>query len=353
MAGIFDTLFLNFCMVVALSYLLSLTYTDWKIREDSWKVKLLRATLAAGCSIVLMFHGFQYQGYSISDLRLVPILLITLRYGWFYGLLSTLPVVAVRLIFLGHLPSELFLIGMGFFWLTLLPLARKVPQDVKPYLTISTLALVGYHLVWLLSEQRAALFTYFFVPSLLFNVLGFAVAMMVIRTRILYLKATQELRTQSQTDALTGTLNRRQFEADLGGFQSGDVFMVLDLDHFKQVNDTHGHHMGDQVLKDFSSILRSSTRNWDRVYRLGGEEFLVVLRGTSAIMAARIAERIRFAVEHHDFEVGSLTVSGGWCPLGPDMTPDMALHQADQLLYTAKFAGRNQMRSPLEQSSAS
>ncbi|GEM46352.1 diguanylate cyclase domain-containing protein [Deinococcus cellulosilyticus] len=343
MTGPIDTLFINLCMVVALSYLISLTYTRWKVVEDDWRLKVARSLMAALCAVLLLMHGLKFQETIILDLKLVPILLIVLRYGPLYGLLSSLPLLMVRLTVLQDLPPQLFLTGYTLFMLTLLGVHKSITQDVKPYLRACALSLFAYHLPWAFSPRRAELLLVM-LPSVLFNMLGFAIAMMVIRSRILYLKATHHLRTEAQTDPLTGIYNRRQFEMDMPGLNPGDSLLLLDLDHFKQVNDRHGHQTGDRVLQEFTALLQSCTRNRDRVYRIGGEEFLVVLRAVTPAGSARIAERIRSQVAAHAFEaVGQLTVSGGWCMLQQDRAVEDTLQQADHFLYQAKQQGRNQM----------
>lgn len=346
--NLIDTLFINLCMVVALSYLISLTYVRWKVVEDSWKFKLLRATLAGASSILLMAHGLHFQNMLILDLKLLPLLLIGLRYGPIFLLISSVPVVAYRLTLLQDLPSEVFLLAFSLFVLVLMLTHKKVTQDIQPYLTVSALSLLVYHLAWFLAptDPRVLMKTMF--PSFVFNMLGFTVAMMVIRVRILYLKATHNLLTEAQTDPLTGNFNRRQFEEDLQQIQIGDVLLVLDLDHFKQINDQYGHQTGDHVLQQFSEVLRSCTRSRDRIYRMGGEEFLVVLRGITPAGAEVVAERIRSRVASHLFGgPGHLTVSGGWSVIGSGDTVLAALHQADQLLYQAKASGRNAIRGNL------
>jgi two-component system, cell cycle response regulator len=80
--------------------------------------------------------------------------------------------------------------------------------------------------------------------------------------------------------------------------------MILDIDHFKAVNDTHGHNAGDEILKSFSSRIRKAARTADLVCRLGGEEFVVVMPDTSLVVATRIAERIRSAIEAESFPLG-------------------------------------------------
>ncbi len=164
------------------------------------------------------------------------------------------------------------------------------------------------------------------------------------------------LAEQAITDPLTHLKNRRAF------FQEGKdrlalsrransplSVMLLDLDDFKGVNDSYGHQAGDQVLLAVAELLARLSRTVDTVARVGGEEFAVILPGTSRQGAAVLAERIRAAVEQSSFGVGServpLTVSIGIATSESDPAEDIdaLLHIADRRLYLAKRAGRNRV----------
>lgn len=167
---------------------------------------------------------------------------------------------------------------------------------------------------------------------------------------------------QATHDPLTGLFNRgalasyldkvglRQ-ETDGSKEAGGDcALLLLDIDHFKQVNDTHGHSVGDLVLAEFAGVLLDQTRAEDCVARYGGEEFVVVLEHSDMDSARGIAERIRQAVADHHFpdhkhERVPLTTSIGIAPLRPGDVPQEALERADQALYQAKAAGRNRVIS--------
>lgn len=163
--------------------------------------------------------------------------------------------------------------------------------------------------------------------------------------------ANRELDRQSRSDHLTGVLNRRGFEAQLKIALSSarrrnspiSVIMV-DLDHFKQVNDTHGHEAGDQVIRHLSDTLRQRVRDSDIVARMGGEEFIVMLPDTDAKGAQILAEELVKVVALRPAPVaGKVTISAGVSQL--DMKQeDLAemLKGADEALYVAKRSGRNQ-----------
>jgi two-component system cell cycle response regulator len=158
------------------------------------------------------------------------------------------------------------------------------------------------------------------------------------------------------TDELTGLYNRRYFDRHLAMMlekareQDRDMaLMVIDMDYFKAVNDTHGHDAGDIVLKEFSARLRRNIRGVDLACRFGGEEFVVLMPDTDYQQAQSVAERVRTAVAERLFNVGvekamTITVSVGVALNEHDTdTPEMLLKRADVALYRAKREGRNRV----------
>ena len=159
-----------------------------------------------------------------------------------------------------------------------------------------------------------------------------------------------QLRQDVRTDPLTGLNNRRALERILEKCDITQTFfsaITLDIDHFKHVNDTFGHDVGDIVLKELAFLMRSTSRDQDFCIRLGGEEFLILLPSCSLEVAADIAERLRLDVEKHEFTtVGKLTISLGvasWPQHANSTTAVLKI--ADEMLYAAKQGGRNQVRT--------
>jgi diguanylate cyclase (GGDEF)-like protein len=121
---------------------------------------------------------------------------------------------------------------------------------------------------------------------------------------------------------------------------------VVDIDHFKRINDGFGHLFGDEVLILMAQLMKNTFRGGDKLFRFGGEEFVVMLRNTAEDDVAKVFERFRTAMEEHDFpQVGRVTVSLGHARIDPACTPAELLGRADQALYFAKDHGRNQVRS--------
>ncbi len=165
------------------------------------------------------------------------------------------------------------------------------------------------------------------------------------------------LLNDSQRDKLTGLLNRKTFDdkvlqiiasqrsakrADDG--RGGYCLAVLDIDHFKRVNDKFGHLYGDEVLLLFAQAMVEAFRGGDLLFRIGGEEFVVILKDVDLIRALAVLQRFRETVEAAHFpQVGKITVSIGASLIAASDLPATAIDRADQALYYAKNNGRNQI----------
>ena len=164
------------------------------------------------------------------------------------------------------------------------------------------------------------------------------------------------LRRVSQTDGLTGLDNRRYLEERLHEMFEHSLRLheplsavMCDIDHFKSVNDTHGHQAGDAILRQFADLIKKQAREIDRVGRYGGEEFMIILPGTVLDAAMTFAERVREEIEEHVFTYEKLelkrTVSCGvaaW-PHPKIASQDELIRAADDSLYVAKETGRNKV----------
>lgn len=170
------------------------------------------------------------------------------------------------------------------------------------------------------------------------------------------LRATYEISlSMALTDSLTGLYNRRYLEVHLGKLLEKNVeskkslaVLMIDIDHFKKVNDTYGHNVGDEILKIFGDRLKDSLRSFDLVARMGGEEFVVILPDVSEERAHMVAERLRRSISDVPFPCsapgGSLSVTtsiGGALINYEKHTPKEIMDRADKCLYEAKKGGRN------------
>lgn len=165
----------------------------------------------------------------------------------------------------------------------------------------------------------------------------------------------------SQRDGLTGLANRKAFDRSLRRLLTtvsahdttqnerrqangrDNWLAIIDVDHFKSINDSHGHLMGDKVLIELAAIMRRSFRVQDRIFRFGGDEFVILIRKTDARYVATSLERLRVNVENHLFGVGvgGITVSAGYARITPNDTPADIIGHADSAHYYAKKHGRN------------
>ena len=185
-----------------------------------------------------------------------------------------------------------------------------------------------------------------------------------VRSQVRKLRYTERLRDNVQmsiemaiTDALTGLFNRRYMESHLGTLIEQATArrkplsaLIIDIDFFKAINDTHGHDAGDDVLRDFALRIKRSIRGIDLACRYGGEEFVIVMPETDVAVAAMVAERLRRRIASEPFPIQQgasaipVTISIGIAALrGDDDTAAALLKRADQALYRAKRDGRNRV----------
>lgn len=169
--------------------------------------------------------------------------------------------------------------------------------------------------------------------------------------------AMSQLERKARTDELTGLDNRRQGRETLESIQekvdNGSIkatLMLLDIDHFKQINDQHGHDIGDLVLKKVADELSKLKRDNDMLARWGGEEFLIAWPQLSLESSIRVAERLRVAIDELPIQTGAVSVrvsfSAGLAEMVPGSDPDSIIKQADEYLYQAKQSGRNRVCGP-------
>jgi diguanylate cyclase (GGDEF)-like protein len=188
-------------------------------------------------------------------------------------------------------------------------------------------------------------------PPLIIMPVGLVIALGMLSTALM--RSDMEHRTEAVVDPLTGMLNRnalatRIAELTQQSHVSGEPIGVVvgDVDRFKDINDSHGHSVGDAVLRDVAHVLRTQLRAFDLIYRLGGEEFLVLLPGSDLQRSEQHAERLRDAMAAATMAAGvRLTMSFGVSasPPGVEFDYDAVFAAADAALYEAKRGGRDQV----------
>ncbi len=263
---------------------------------------------------------------------------------------------------------------MGMLLIEILVFARAffLLRDITPWLAAGAVLIVGHELLHglgvvsyapLLSqpmfagEELSDWWTWWLRIMFNASVLPFAAALFYLFSSLARHRA--ELETLARTDVLTGLANRREFMARLAQEaqrqQRGErplAVVMLDVDHFKQVNDTHGHAAGDQVLSSLGRLLQGSVRQEvDLAARLGGEEFALLLPETDIEGAQRVARKIVEALRgtpiHHGSQLLPVTISAGVAPVR-DGDGERALRLADDSLYEAKRQGRDRVVMAME-----
>lgn len=160
-----------------------------------------------------------------------------------------------------------------------------------------------------------------------------------------------ELLRLSETDDLTGIFNRKKFENELRTeldiyhrYQNPSTLVIMDIDHFKRVNDEYGHPVGDELLKEVTALIQDQIRNTDVFARWGGEEFILLLRYALWDQAVDIAQRLRQRIAQQEFCDGlHITCSFGVSQMQPGDSVASLVQRTDELLYQAKERGRNRV----------
>lgn len=186
------------------------------------------------------------------------------------------------------------------------------------------------------------------VPVLLVSAIGLKIVAFFFT--ILLLSAHQDLVTVHNHDDLTSAYTRRylfeQLEEKMSSNRRTDgrlSLLMFDIDHFKKVNDQHGHYVGDSILIELSTVVNRTIRNDDIFARTGGEEFLLLLPDTTYEEAIKLAERLRVVIERMSRPGMSVTVSIGLVEWDGKESADALYSRADDAMYKAKAAGRNQV----------
>lgn len=178
--------------------------------------------------------------------------------------------------------------------------------------------------------------------------------MVVLLIHFAFRRYQGRIEEMASTDKLTGLLNRHAFTvlidkliSELRREPRPVALLMVDVDHFKSINDRHGHLAGDTVLEQVATTLENGLRASDLAVRWGGEEFLLVLKGCGPEEAQRIAENLRAAVAGNPVCLPgksiAVTISVGIASFGPDEPPSQAIDRADAALYKAKHGGRNRV----------
>lgn len=273
------------------------------------------------------------------------------------GALASLAFAAPMRIWMGGAGVAAGLLSMtvaasaGLVWAYLM--RDKICTRIRCLLLLGVLlstALVGSTL--LPRDAMMALLTNAAPYIVAFNLVGAVLFGALMERERVNARSFGQLREQATTDPLTGLLNRRGFDMSLERILKNDqavdsAIVVVDLDHFKQINDDFGHDIGDQVIKRIAQLLKENFRKFDILSRFGGEEFVIFMPNSDASETRRICEKLRISVaEISDFVEKhhiKMTISLGAYISDKETELSECLHRADQALYRAKYSGRNRL----------
>lgn len=250
--------------------------------------------------------------------------------------------IALSVLCIGGVIATVYLIGPHqIYWAY--PALMAVFYLIRPRVAIVLAVFMMVALLpALLPVSDTHITTTIIITILVTSAFAFAFALITNRQR-------DQLLHLATKDSLTGAGNRRALDSKLTELvnsyqrnQEASSIILLDLDHFKKVNDIHGHAAGDRILKSLTEIINLRIRITDSLYRIGGEEFVVVLDGQDLHRAAHLAEQLRTLVDANELVPDqTVTISLGVAELKDGEGPNDWLHRADEALYRAKDAGRN------------
>ncbi|GEL77598.1 GGDEF domain-containing protein [Tenuibacillus multivorans] len=351
-----DDLIMNICLLITFIFFWHQLFTTRRLTYESplW-VKFSDGFLAGVLGIILMRYSIYVNDITILDLRHVPIALVAYYGGLIPSLVGAVIITIGRYIidvnFSSHVALFMMLfiaIGSGF----ISNYVKAIPWKKWLILLIYGQAMFSIALYIVTPDYSQVL--NIAILHIIFTLVGGMLAFYFLR----YVRRNSELflkyREFSRKDPLTDLFNVRTFYYYYENFlkqakenNQSMVLMLLDIDHFKKINDTYGHMSGDEVLKQLGDLFKHEAGRDAIISRNGGEEFSILYLDKSVKKAEKVAENIRKRVEHTIFKLPhghsiQLTISIGMAFYDRAMTEDHILfHEADEALYRAKNAGRN------------
>jgi len=307
-----------------------------------YMVGLICAVVVGGFAVYRWLNGEHQR--AIINIGIVATIAVPMLLGLSQAYRHAALKVFGSAISLGCVVSALFVSNNGLLWALMVLLVNSLTLSRRWALWLNIIVIV---------TLSASVHLYL---SPLHHVSWSTVALLICGFSLMsmdQLRAQRQLlATQANVDPLTGVGNRRMMHqhlqeivADRRREHNRGTLMVLDIDHFKKINDNHGHDVGDQVLVDITRSIAASLRTGDGFYRMGGEEFVILLRGMDAATAhsylPALHGRLSGQVSTAD---GPVTFSAGVATLHSGEDWSQWLARADRVLYSAKSAGRNQLR---------
>lgn len=318
-----------------------------RIRSD---FQLGIVTLFGFCSaaVILPFAVYRFLTGAIAvgilDSALVLSIVGMVLYGWHSNQTERAGKFLVIINCVGALLSSEMLGVIGVFWMYAAILSNFFLTSSHKYAAAATVTtLIGLAVLGKAFDSSSQMWSFLATSSLL-ALLSFIVAYQ-------YAVQRKKLEVLATIDPLTGVHNRRvmvqELQLAVEAYRRNDIatsVILMDIDHFKRINDQHGHEVGDKVLVAFAELAKRFTRQVDRFFRYGGEEFLLLVPGAGEEESRAIAEKIRSHTEQAlGLEVGTITVSLGISVLRRQESWQTWVSRADAALYRAKAQGRNRI----------
>jgi diguanylate cyclase len=354
-------LFINSTILIAFIFMNSQIFKkNFLNLSVSYKDKFFFGLTQGVLGIILMLFTIKITPEVIMDFRHIPILLSALYGGGFASIIAGITIATFRISYFGvSTPAIIASIGMLIVAVSCSLISKLNLEGFKKIIYMNIISCVIITITFLLNIKDSITLShtlfYFWLGSSIIGALAYYIANYM-HTSI---KLLNRLEQESTIDFLTGLNNVRQYDNALNESYINVKeknehlsILIIDIDFFKKVNDTYGHLAGDSVLQQLGIVLSTSSRSFDIVSRIGGEEFSVILPDCPSDQALEVAERLRLAVENHEFIIPdktkiNITVSIGAATY-PDNVKDLedVVKQADTALYSAKRSGRNKVCHP-------
>ncbi|MGW6146538.1 diguanylate cyclase [Bacillus mycoides] len=348
----FRDLFVNMTIILSFIFVGGQLLRDKPLKEGFAVWQKCVVGIFTGILGVLLMHFGVHIEDSLLDLRYLAVILAVIIGGPIASSITVAIILITRLLFTDYsLASELacytiIVTGMGivFIW------RMKISIFTKwIWLNVYSLSILILPLSILFKDVSVVVL--YFVCSIVAGYITFVSASYVLQSNELF----QTMRHYATIDALTNLGNVRQFDLEMNRHIGNKhmkndslCLLLIDIDHFKYVNDTYGHPAGDEVLKQVGRILFENAPFQNLVFRKGGEEFALLLPKKGLAFGTRIGEQIRLAVEKHSFQLQNgekikITVSVGLSEY--KKSPEQFIQSADDALYYSKRNGRNKVSS--------
>ncbi|MDD7793727.1 GGDEF domain-containing protein [Clostridium sp. 'White wine YQ'] len=353
-----SSLFINATIVISFLYLGSQIFKNESLLESTTnKNKILLGIFCGLAGCLLILYSIQTYNKVLIDLRVISVMIAAFYGGFVSSIIATFIIALFRVGYFGLsyisviASTSLIMVALIFSYIS-----KSRFSFIKKFIIMSVINIIYGIVLYsvLINDSKIiSLINFSFtISTIIVSIIVYYTLKYISKTNELYRK----LRFESTKDYLTGLNNVREFDKLLNKHIHSAVeknenisILMIDIDYFKNINDTYGHSSGDLILKQLSNLLVKSCRSFDVVSRNGGEEFTTILLDCDYEHAFNIAERMRKAVEEYAFIIEgnkeiniTVSIGVGTYPY-PIQEINTILKVADDALYNAKRSGRNKV----------